>query len=1030
MSRSDLTGLGPVLVVGDSPPIEAIASRLAAATASARVIRATAISEILEEPAATPTCVVCEYRSDDATDPVEAVANRFPDVPILAVSGTETAPEAIAAGATDVLAPDATAAVIAARVGSLVARRDPGERTARDQSLLASADAIVGILSADGQIRAVSPPVESALGHTPTELAGRTLASLVHPADEERAAALRERVASGSLGDRRSDRVRVRRADGSWQVTRLTVANRLEDPAVQGLVLTLTTAVEPSLEPADAGLDRLTDAVIVLGPAWELQYWNAAAQTLFERQPAAGSVVWPFLPDRLAESLMDGVREAVGTDSVSRFDAAASPAGTDYRVTVSPGETGVTILVQPVEASAERPAIGDADRLALLEGAIDSLVDGLVVLEDDEVVYANATMVTWAGGEMVVGEPIERVFDPQLAATIRDRTGSPVVHWLEPVDGQLVVGAEPRPVAVSVSPIPGGDRTACLVRDATASPHWLLERVATAVGELRAAESDRAIRETTVGAVRDCTQAIFVGWYEATETGVRPVAAVGPSDESIEPPPIDPSGTPLPDLADATQPIVSDEPVLVPVLSRAGLAADRVTAIGIPDGGVVLAASTDPVPGGTAESAALETLAATAASRRGRLQERADLGACRQRAAELSAALTMADVLRDHVRAILTADTRQALERRLLDGVTSMPAPVVGGWVARTDASSPGLVASEGAGCPVPDESLPIDAGGTDPTSVAAATRESTQLTDLERAATPAEPILGQWLERLRADGVRSAVAVPIDYEGLQYGVLTVYGTEPGAFDDRQRAVVEHLAAVAGVAIASSQCQRALVADRATELEVVLRDDEPLSAAARALGHHLVVRSVGRRSETGSTIYCTTEGRPDVDLSGLTEAVAGLEDATLLGEDACNRLELQFAAPTVADRVAAHGGVLRSVTPVDDRSRLVVALPPRLSVRSVVAMLERFYPGTELVARREVDRDSTSPDAFEASLAEHLSERQRRTLETAYYAGFFEWPRERTGEEVAASLGISQPTFSRHLRTAQRTLFEALFEDE
>jgi len=62
-------------------------------------------------------------------------------------------------------------------------------------------------------------------------------------------------------------------------------------------------------------------------------------------------------------------------------------------------------------------------------------------------------------------------------------------------------------------------------------------------------------------------------------------------------------------------------------------------------------------------------------------------------------------------------------------------------------------------------------------------------------------------------------------------------------------------------------------------------------------------------------------------------------------------------------------------------------------------------------------------------LSQHLSERQRRTLEAAYYGGFFEWPREHTGEEVAESIGISQPTFSRHLRLFQRKLFELLFDE-
>jgi PAS domain S-box-containing protein len=50
-------------------------------------------------------------------------------------------------------------------------------------------------------------------------------------------------------------------------------------------------------------------------------------------------------------------------------------------------------------------------------------------------------------------------------------------------------------------------------------------------------------------------------------------------------------------------------------------------------------------------------------------------------------------------------------------------------------------------------------------------------------------------------------------------------------------------------------------------------------------------------------------------------------------------------------------------------------------------------------------------------------------LETAYHAGFFEWPRDSSGEELADALGIAPATFTQHLRTAERKLLDALFEE-
>jgi len=59
-----------------------------------------------------------------------------------------------------------------------------------------------------------------------------------------------------------------------------------------------------------------------------------------------------------------------------------------------------------------------------------------------------------------------------------------------------------------------------------------------------------------------------------------------------------------------------------------------------------------------------------------------------------------------------------------------------------------------------------------------------------------------------------------------------------------------------------------------------------------------------------------------------------------------------------------------------------------------------------------------------------LTDRQQSVLETAYAAGYFEWPRDSSGEEVAETLGISPPTFHQHLRVGQQKLMDALFDSQ
>ena len=49
---------------------------------------------------------------------------------------------------------------------------------------------------------------------------------------------------------------------------------------------------------------------------------------------------------------------------------------------------------------------------------------------------------------------------------------------------------------------------------------------------------------------------------------------------------------------------------------------------------------------------------------------------------------------------------------------------------------------------------------------------------------------------------------------------------------------------------------------------------------------------------------------------------------------------------------------------------------------------------------------------------------------TAYHAGYFEWPRGSTAEELADSMDVSSPTLHNHLRRAQQKLLSAFFDEQ
>jgi len=193
------------------------------------------------------------------------------------------------------------------------------------------------------------------------------------------------------------------------------------------------------------------------------------------------------------------------------------------------------------------------DRLELLESVVDALDDRIAVLEGRRFgCCLNPALLDLADADALVGRELEDVFADDLATTIRERARSPVIRWMDPISGVLETDASP-PVDVFVAPLSDPDRTLCVVRDR----HWL-SRGRPVVDPTRArrappAETPSAVRDATTAAVRELAGADVAVWYRAEDDRFRPatVAAaerIGGDKRSLEPPPIDPDGSPLSDV--------------------------------------------------------------------------------------------------------------------------------------------------------------------------------------------------------------------------------------------------------------------------------------------------------------------------------------------------------------------------------------------------------------------------------------------------------------------------------------------------
>jgi len=110
--------------------------------------------------------------------------------------------------------------------------------------------------------------------------------------------------------------------------------------------------------------------------------------------------------------------------------------------------------------------------------------------------------------------------------------------------------------------------------------------------------------------------------------------------------------------------------------------------------------------------------------------------------------------------------------------------------------------------------------------------------------------------------------------------------------------------------------------------------------------------------------------------------------------------------------VVSEGGFVEELLFEDGDFDLRVYVPPSGDVSAITEAVEGTYPTAQLLAKRQFPRSHDSMSELRQSLSEELTDRQQAVLEAAYHRGYFEWPRDASGEAVADSLGIAPDVLS------------------
>jgi transcriptional regulator with GAF, ATPase, and Fis domain len=472
--------------------------------------------------------------------------------------------------------------------------------------------------------------------------------------------------------------------------------------------------------------------------------------------------------------------------------------------------------------------------------------------------------------------------------------------------------------------------------------------------------------------------------------------------------------------------------------SAAGRRLDRsselASAIAVPlgDDGVLLAGSTDADALDEITEEIADLVAATAEAafdrvrREDELRER-DRELCR-RNRRLSRLNRINDVIREIDGALVGADTREGIEYAVCERLTADDRFGFA-WIGTLDEDgqelTPRAWAGEGAGY-LNSTSFGINGAEPEPAVRTVRTHELTVVSNVAgelRAADWRPEALSPWLS--------IGSQLPLVHDESLYGVLSVYASQQDAFDETTRTVLTELSETIGAAITAITQRDALLSDTVTELEYETTDEEaPLLRLARAGDCKIGIDDGVQQVPDGVVAFATVrEGSID-ELRDGAASIVGIDDLRAVSDpdsDGPFTVQLRLPRSFVATRLVEQGAVLRGLSVTPSAMRLEVEVPRPITVRTIDEVLTSAYPDATLRSQHE-RRRSTTTDRLRSGLVDRLTDRQLEVARTAYHSGFFETPRRNTGEDVAATLGISPSAFYQLDRTVQRKLFATLFE--
>ena len=288
------------------------------------------------------------------------------------------------------------------------------------------------------------------------------------------------------------------------------------------------------------------------------------------------------------------------------------------------------------------------------------------------------------------------------------------------------------------------------------------------------------------------------------------------------------------------------------------------------------------------------------------------------------------------------------------------------------------------------------------------------------------------WRHVASARGFAAAIAVPIVHCDVTLGVLAVYPNRRDSVEVLSDEALEEMGRMIGAGIAASHRRAGVMTDRRSTLEFEISDPRcVLLCFAQNTGCSFQVEGVvpGAAADEEAQVFVSIDSHDADLLMEVLDSSIAVRDQNVVKEDEQHLIRFTLTEPFVGSHAAQFGIKLVEVIADEGSVRAVLACPPTMRTAAAVNVVSSVYPQSRLTATSP-GRELPTVAAMSDGLFEAMTDRQLEALRTAYQSGFFQWPRERTGEDVAEQMGVSSSTFHRHLRLALDQLLSAVLDED